>query len=73
MFGSLRPPHASASAGTAGACLKGRKKSHPFVERAYVLLRFAGQRGVAPAISPVVQLGHLRTPLRKLSDYGTAS
>jgi len=61
MFGSLRPPqsYASASAGTAGACLKGRKKSHPFVERAYVLLRFAGQTGVAPAISPVVQLGHL--------------
>ncbi len=74
-FGSLRPPqpHASGSAGADGACLAGRKKNHPFVERAYVLLKFAGQRGVAPAIFLVVQVGHLRTPLRKLSDCGTAS
>jgi len=74
-FGSLRPPqpHASASAGADGACLAGRKKNHPFVERAYVLLKFAGRRGVAPAIFLVVQVGHLTTPLRKLSDCGTAS
>ncbi len=69
-IGSLRPPqpHASGSAGADGACLAGRKKGHPFVERAYVLLKFAGQRGVAPAICLVVQVGHLRNPLRKLSD-----
>ena len=74
-FGSLRPPqpHAEVSAGGDGACLAGRKKSHPFGERAYVLLKFAGQRGVAPAIFLVGQVGQLRTPPRKLSDCGTAS
>jgi hypothetical protein len=49
------------------------ERSNFNVERAYVLLKFAGQRGIAPAIFLVGQLGHLRTPLRKLSDCGTAS
>src|ERR1700730_583435 len=74
-FESLRPPqpHASGSAGADGACLAGRKNSHAFVVRVYVLLKFAVQRGAAPAIFLVVQVGHLRIPLRKLSDCGTAS
>jgi hypothetical protein len=63
----------ASAAGGDGACLAGRKKSHPFGERAYVLLKFAGQRGVAPAIFLVGQVGQLRTPLRKLNDCGTAS
>jgi hypothetical protein len=37
------------------------------------VLKFAGQRTAEPAIYLVISVGQLKTPLRKLSDCGTAS